>query len=116
MHIGLCYAEPLGDPGSYGLRSPGRAAEKIPVIFLFGFMSELPVAKDADFPTADNPAYWGFSRGASPENASPYMGITDNPKRNSTFTARHGLAGRARAGTNPNKFGIAPRLHYLCIR
>lgn len=24
MHIGLCYAEPLGDPGSYGLRSPGR--------------------------------------------------------------------------------------------
>lgn len=28
MHIGLCYAEPLGDPGSYGLRSPGRAAEK----------------------------------------------------------------------------------------
>ena len=27
MHIGLCYAEPLGDPGSYGLRSPGRAAE-----------------------------------------------------------------------------------------
>ena len=50
MHIGLCYAEPLGDPGS----------------FLFGFMSELPVAKDADFPTADNPAYWGFSRGALP--------------------------------------------------
>jgi hypothetical protein len=29
-------------------------------------MSELPVAKDADFPTADNPAYWGFSRGALP--------------------------------------------------
>ena len=28
MHIGLCYAEPLSDPGSYGLRSPGRAAEK----------------------------------------------------------------------------------------
>lgn len=100
MHIGLCYAEPLGDPGSYGLRSPGRAAEKIPVIFLSGFMSELPVAKDADFPTADNPAYWGFPGAPSPENASPYMGITDNPKRNSDI---HRAARSCRESTGRDK-------------
>lgn len=100
MHIGLCYAEPLGDPGSYGLRSPGRAAEKIPVIFLFGFMSELPVAKDADFRRRTTPRIGDFPGAPSPENASPYMGITDNPKRNSDI---HRAARSCRESTGRDK-------------
>lgn len=66
MHIGLCYASRSAILAATDSVVPVVLPKKIPVIFLFGFMSELPVAKDADFPTADNPAYWGFSRGALP--------------------------------------------------